>query len=90
MSLKSPPIQEQPIAVNSFFTNRWALFFNGIFQLLSNSRPWQLPSYMVAGAPDATGWEGHIIYVSNESGGKTIAFSDGTNWRRVQDRVIIS
>jgi len=33
---------------------------------------------------------GQLIFVSNESGGTTIAFSDGTNWRRVQDRAIVS
>ena len=31
-----------------------------------------------------------MIYVSNESGGAVIAFSDGTNWRRVTDRAVIS
>ena len=30
------------------------------------------------------------VYVSDESGGATLAFSDGTNWRRVQDRAIVS
>ena len=33
---------------------------------------------------------GQMIFVSNETGGATIAFSDGTNWRRVQDRSIVS
>jgi hypothetical protein len=49
----------------------------------------QLPSYTVAGAPSAA-VAGRLIYVSNESGGATLAFSDGTNWRRVQDIAIIS
>jgi hypothetical protein len=31
---------------------------------------------------------GRLIYVSDETGGSTICFSDGTNWRRVQDRSI--
>lgn len=31
-----------------------------------------------------------MIYVSDESGGATLAFGDGTNWRRVQDRAIVS
>jgi len=33
---------------------------------------------------------GDMIYVSDETGGSTMAFYDGTNWRRVQDRAIIS
>lgn len=33
---------------------------------------------------------GQMIFVSNETGGATIAFSDGTDWRRIQDRAIVS
>ena len=43
-------------------------------------------------APDfdpATG-RAATVYVSDETGGATLAFSDGTNWRRVQDRAIVS
>lgn len=47
------------------------------------------PSFTVAGKPAATP-AGMIGYVSNESGGAVLAFSDGTNWRRVTDRAIIS
>ena len=50
------------------------------------------PSTTVAGLtafPAAT-YIGGMVYVSNESGGATMAFSDGTNWRRVQDRAIVS
>ena len=47
-------------------------------------------SYTVSGVPTASDWTGATIYVSDETGGGTIAFSDGTNWRRVQDRLIIS
>lgn len=45
-------------------------------------------SYTVATLPAQQ--EGALIYVSNEAGGKTMAFSDGTNWRRVQDRAVVS
>ncbi|MFC3119934.1 hypothetical protein ACFOHS_22780 [Jhaorihella thermophila] len=33
---------------------------------------------------------GTLIYVSDESGGPVIAFSDGTNWRRMTDRAVVS
>lgn len=47
--------------------------------------------FTVASVPSAsTSGAGAIIYVSNESGGAVIAFSDGTNWRRSTDRAIIS
>lgn len=52
--------------------------------------PVVFPSYTVAGVPAAASYTGGMIYVSNEVGGATPAFSDGTNWRRVTDRAIIS
>lgn len=59
---------------------------NGTF-----SGPVKLPSYTVSGVPSAsTSGAGAQIYVSNETGGAVTAFSDGTNWRRVTDRAIIS
>lgn len=33
---------------------------------------------------------GRLIFVSDETGGPVPAFSDGTNWRRVTDRAIVS
>lgn len=52
--------------------------------------PLLLAEYLVTDVPDATLWEGGIIYVSDETGGATIAFSDGTDFRRVTDRAIVS
>jgi hypothetical protein len=31
-----------------------------------------------------------FVYVSDESGGAQMAFSDGTNWRRFTDRAVVS
>jgi hypothetical protein len=50
----------------------------------------QLESYTVATLPSAADNARVMVYVSNETGGATMAFSDGTNWRRVQDRAIVS
>jgi hypothetical protein len=48
-------------------------------------------SFTVATVPSAaTAGAGAIIYVSNETGGAVIAFSDGANWKRVTDRANIS
>jgi hypothetical protein len=48
-------------------------------------------NYSVATLPSATEQRpGSIAYVSDESGGAVMAFSDGTNWRRVTDRKIVS
>lgn len=53
--------------------------------------PARLKSHSVAALPNAaTSGAGAMIYVSDESGGAVPAFSDGTNWRRVTDRVVVS
>jgi hypothetical protein len=43
----------------------------------------------VATLPDAGG-DFRLIYVSDEAGGAVVAFNDGTNWRRVTDRAVVS
>jgi len=47
-----------------------------------------LPVYTVATLPAQL--VGRMIYVSDDIGGATPAFSDGTNWRRVSDLNIVS
>jgi phage baseplate assembly protein gpV len=48
-------------------------------------------NYTVTEAGSITGMvAGDMIFVSNETGGATMAFYDGTNWRRIQDRAVIS
>jgi hypothetical protein len=53
-----------------------------------SSAPLQLATFTVATLPAATA--GRLIYVSDESGGSVVAFSDGTNWRRLTDRAIVT
>jgi hypothetical protein len=52
--------------------------------------PARVRSYPRASLPSAAAGAGQIIYVSDEAGGATIAFSDGENWRRVADRAVVS
>lgn len=52
--------------------------------------PARVKGYTVAAVPAANAGAGQIIYVSDEAGGAVLAFSDGTNWRRVTDRAVIS
>jgi hypothetical protein len=54
------------------------------------SAPIGLPTYTVATAPSAALYPRGIIYVSDETGGATPAFSDGTDWRRTTDRQVIT
>lgn len=51
----------------------------------------KLISFTVAGVPSAsTEGAGTLIFVTDETGGAVIAFSDGTDWRRCTDRAIVS
>jgi hypothetical protein len=52
--------------------------------------PLVVATYTVATLPAAADWTRGVIYVSDETGGATLAFSDGTDWRRVQDRAVVS
>jgi len=53
-------------------------------------------AYTVATLPPASDFDPEVngfasyVYVSDESGGAQMAFSDGTNWRRFTDRAIVS
>lgn len=49
----------------------------------------KLPPYTAATLPSA-GIAGCMIFVTDASGGSIPAFSDGTNWRRVDDRSIVT
>lgn len=65
--------------------------FQALLESIENAiNGWKFPSYTVATVPDATINESMGIYVSDETGGATIAFSNGVNWLRVRDSVIIS
>lgn len=49
-----------------------------------------LEEFTVATVPPADKHPRRLIYVSDEVGGAIPAFSDGTDWRRMTDRAIIS
>lgn len=64
-----------------FDRNAGRAAFSGAVTVESRARA-SLPSAAARGA-------GAILYVSDERGGPTLAFSDGTAWRRVADRAVV-
>jgi hypothetical protein len=55
--------------------------------------PMKLPAYTVAALTSSVlpgDWTDCICICSNEAGGRTLVFSDGTNWKRAQDLANIS
>lgn len=98
--------RDQLVLMKNFAVGTRNLVIKAIASQTANQTEWQLSagtvtsfvdangiigvrSYAVAGLPAATQAQ-RIIYVSDETGGATLAFSDGTNWRRVQDRAVVS
>lgn len=61
----------------------------GDFEYLSDTYGPTGDTFSVSGLPSAA-QPGQMIYVSDETGGATMAFSDGTNWRRITDRAVVS
>lgn len=83
-------VAETGIPTKDFMQN-WAAVLRSIATLVSGTftAPVTVPSYVKTALPSAAA-KGQIIYVSNETGGAVLAFSDGTNWRRVTDRNVVS
>lgn len=55
------------------------------------TKPAVLPAFAVSALPPAaTVGAGAMAYCSNEAGGAVPVFSDGTSWRRVTDRAVVS
>lgn len=48
-----------------------------------------LQSYTVATVPSAA-TSGRLIYVTDAAGGAVVCFSDGSDWRQVTDRAVVS
>jgi len=76
------------------FNSIWRTWLNTVFEKIG-SGPVLIKSYTVTSSPSASesgddNTFSSLIYITDEVGGPTLAFSDGTNWLRVQDRAIIS
>ncbi len=82
-----PQLGDQIVDSDGRITQQHVLFLQEIVRVLEIL---ELASYTVATVPAAADHAKTLIYVSDEVGGTTIAFSDGTNWRRAQDLAVIS
>lgn len=85
MPLSNAPIQQE-VNDGGIFNSLWVRWLSILVEKVN--RP-VLPFYTVATLP-AKAEVGSIVFVSNEVGGAVPAFFDGTDWRRVTDRVVVS
>ena len=90
MALNGAPIQEKTTNNMGYFPQPWVKWFTKVYSIISGKEPFVVVNYTVANLPDAADYLSCIVYVSNETGGAVLAFSDGINWRRVTDRAIVS
>lgn len=58
--------------------------------LVRDSQPDSLVRYYAYQLPDPALWVGAQVFVLDEVGGATTCFSDGVNWRRIDDLAIVS
>lgn len=89
-SLFASGTEYDSFGVQNNYVKALVLAFVRIFKNGPTTFPAQLPSYPKTSLPVASTNTGCMIYVTNDAGGAVPAFSDGTNWRRVTDRNIIS
>lgn len=92
MTINSKPNYGVPLVADKKATNIFQLFLDDIERNLNDNllgSQVTIPSYIVTELPSVTTRPG-LIFVSDETGGAVPAFSDGTNWRRVTDRAIVS
>jgi hypothetical protein len=73
-------------------TDAWTTEYD-LGTLIINGLVWpdqfKLPSYVVMGLPSPS-IVGLMAFATNAAGGSIPVFSDGTNWRRVDDRSIVT
>lgn len=68
--------------------NERATLVREIERAVDESR--KLNLYTVATLPDPVANRGMQIIVTDEAGGEVPAWSDGTDWRRLTDRAVVS
>lgn len=86
--IPSPAPTEQAIDPETGkWTSPWFHYVsqnNGIF-----ANPPVIPSYAVADIPAAAP-AGQLAFVTDQTGGSELAYSDGTNWHGVRDRISVT
>ena len=93
-SLVSIPEHGAQITEDDYASPALQLFFDDLVQIINARLPggWTtLPVHTILELPPASAvGAGGLVYVSDEAQGAQPAFSDGTSWRRISDRGLVS
>lgn len=87
------PADKKPLEADDRLKLEWDAFFSllvAAVNAVSQNALVSPKAYTVATVPDPIENAGRMIYVSDAATGSIPAFSDGTDWRRVDTRAIIS
>ena len=93
VEIVSKPLDGDDLVAENKATPAFQVYLDDLTLALNDNLLGQaviFPEYTVAGVPAASENDNGVIIVSNETGGRTLATSDGTNWRRVSDGAVIS
>ena len=94
-------ISPSPTHISDLTSFEWTKWFNSLTAMLGTS-PLKVQAYSVADLAtddlDAARWGeltpkdafSSIVFVYDESAGPTLAYSNGTDWLRVQDNAIVT
>lgn len=88
------PVPSPVVEMNSY---QWRTWFSEL-RSRTGEGPLPVQGYSVATLPPAEDWGSisssdpfsSLIFVYDESGGPTLAYSNGTNWLRTSDGAIVS
>jgi len=78
------------------FSEIWLRVLYGVRDAVTGKLPPRVPVVTIGGGsvPLISRYSpsppGQLIYVEDESGGAVLAYSDGSDWRRVTDRAVVS
>lgn len=90
-ALPQPGSYQDVQGVSGYLATLYAALLGNLSQISAavNKHP-LMDEVTVAKLPDAGSNRGRMVFVADEAGGAVPAFSDGTDWRRVTDRAIVS
>ncbi len=79
------PSPAEVAVVESRLSARLYDWVSRVTQRVNGASPVRVPSYTVATLPAAADWPRCLVVVTDDVDGETLAFSDGSTWRRATD-----
>lgn len=88
--ITSPRPEERAIEQGGTLSRVFSRWVADVSRAVGGQTPHVLPPKTIAQLPAASAWTGGLVYVTDDVGGAVPVFSDGTSWRRVTDRAVVT